>query len=742
MKMMILTRAGAATFAARARRQNPSSIVASVVASAAVIAALVCASEPAAAQFTQQGPKLVGSGAVGSQAMQGSSVAVSADGNTAIIGGPDDNSGTGAAWVFTRSNGVWTQQGNKLVAAGAGEVLQGTSVALSADGNTAIIGAPGHNSGIGAAWVFTRSNGVWIQQGSGLVGTGASDVESPALNFSVALSADGNTAIIGRPADNNFVGAAWVFTRSNGVWTQQGDKLVGTGAAGTFPPAQGTSVALSADGNTAIIGGPNDNSSLGAAWVFTRSNGVWTQQGSKLVGTGAIALPYVGQARSVALSADGNTAIIGGPNDNFPVGAAWVFTRSNGVWTQQGSKLVGTGGLPQPKQGGSVALSSDGNTAIIGGNYDNFYVGAAWVFTRSNGMWTQLGNKLVGTGSADGLSEQGTSVALSGEGTAIVGGPIDNASMGAAWVFTAPQPPKPKTTAHDFNGDGMSDIALRDVRRGNTAIWLMNGAAVLSSGELGGAPNSWSMVGQRDFDGDGKADLLWLDYQGNASIWFMNGTQVASTGSLGNVAGWAVVGTGDFDGDGKGDILWRNARTNEPAISLMSGANAISTVGLGVVPPNWSVDGTGDFNGDGKADILWRDTSGNVAIWEMNGTSILNQNSSFVANVPGQWSIKGTGDFNGDGMSDILWQDTFGNVAIWEMNGTSILNANSSFVATVPSPWSIRLTGDFNGDGMSDVLWQDTLGNAIMWFMNGTVATAEAVGNIPTNWVVQSVNAE
>ena len=93
----------------------------------------------------------------------------------------------------------------------------------------------------------------------------------------------------------------------------------------------------------------------------------------------------------------------------------------------------------------------------------------------------------------------------------------------------------------------------------------------------------------------------------------------------------------------------------------------------------------------------------------MNGISILNQNSSFVANVPRQWLIKGTGDFNGDGMSDILWQDTSGNVAIWEMNGTSILNASSSFVATVPNPWSIQLTGDFNGDGKSDVLWQDTL---------------------------------
>jgi hypothetical protein len=381
----------------------------------------------------------------------------------------------------------------------------------------------------------------------------------------------------------------------------------------------------------------------------------------------------------------------------------------------------------------------------MGGYADNFDTGAAWVFTRSNGVWTQLGSKLVGTGAVGQFpAEQGVSVALSADGrsTAVIGGPEDNGAFGAAWVFTAPPPPKPKTTTHDFNGDGMSDIALRDVRRGNTAIWLMNGAAVLSSGELGGAPNSWSMVGQRDFDGDGKSDLLWLDNLGNAAIWLMNGTEVASTGALGNVAGWAVVGTGDFDGDGKGDILWRNARTSEPAISLMNGANAISTVGLGVVPPNWSVAGTGDFNGDGKTDILWRDTSGDVAIWEMNGTSVLNANSSFVANVPVQWSIKGTGDFDGDGMSDILWQDTSGNVAIWEMNGTSILNQSNSFVSNVPSPWSIQLTGDFNGDGMSDVLWQDTLGNTIMWFMNGTVGTAGAVGNIPTNWVVQSVNAE
>jgi hypothetical protein len=201
-----------------------------------------------------------------------------------------------------------------------------------------------------------------------------------------------------------------------------GNKLVGTGAVGVAN--QGRSAALSADGNTALVGGHGDNSGAGAAWVYTRSNGVWAQQGNKLVGTGAVGV--ASQGRSAALSADGNTALVGGPSDNSGTGATWVFTRSNGVWTQQGNKLVGTGAA---RQGSSVALSADGNTALVGGPFDNWSAGATWVFTRSNGVWTQQGNKLVGTG-AVGAAEQGTSVALSADGnTALVGGPPDKPRM-------------------------------------------------------------------------------------------------------------------------------------------------------------------------------------------------------------------------------------------------------------------------------------------------------------------------
>jgi FG-GAP-like repeat len=714
-----------------------------------IFAALLVSSRLAFAQFAQQGSKLVGTGAV-VPSDQGSSVALSADGNTAIVGGSGDNSGIGAAWVYTRSGDVWTQQGDKLVGSGAvGSANQGISVALSADGNTAIVGGSGDNSGIGAAWVYTRSGAVWTQQGSKLVGSGA--VGNAGLGISVALSGDGNTAIVGGNGDNSGIGAAWVYTRSGGVWTQQGDKLVGTGAVGTFIE-QGNSVALSADGNTAIVGGPQDNGDIdtvgsGAAWVFTRSGVVWTQQGSKLVSSGSSS-GSPGLGYSVALSGDGNTAIVGGPYDGgtstATTGAAWVYTRSSAVWTQQGSKLVGSGAVAYSLQGYSVALSADGNTAIVGGSGDdNSGIGAAWVFTRNGGVWTQQGSKLVGTG-AVGNAFQGYSVALSGDGnTAIVGGPGDNSSTGAAWVFV--QQPPMATNTHDYNGDGKSDILWRDTS-GNVAIWEMIGTSVLNptAAFVGNVSTVWKIVGTGDFNADGKSDILWRDTSGNVAIWEMNGTSVLNPTAtfVGNVpTSWLIIGFGDFNGDGKSDVLWHDTSGNV-AIWEMSGTSVLNPTAtfVGNVQTSWSIVGTGDFNGDGNSDVLWRDTSGNVAIWEMNGTSVLNPAATFVGNVSTVWTIVGTGDFNGDGKSDLLWRDTSGNVAIWEMNGTSVLNPAATFVGNVSTVWTIVGTGDFNGDGKSDILWRDTSGNVAIWEMNGTSVlnpTATFVGNVPTVWTIE-----
>ncbi|HVZ54166.1 MAG TPA: hypothetical protein VG986_19510, partial [Pseudolabrys sp.] len=231
-------------------------VAACTAAAAMFFGASLISSQPASAQFKQQGSKLVGSGADG-PAQQGSSLALSRDGNTALIGAPFDHWGgaaksSGAAWIFTRSNGAWAQQGSKLVGVGMANsgAFQGSGVALSANGDTAIVGAPA--DGHGSARVFIRSNGVWKQQGGKLVGTGAA-AGGANQGSSVALSADGNTALIGGPEDNHSAGAVWVFTRSNGVWKQQGHKLVGTGAVrvtSQLGSHQGAAVALSADGNT------------------------------------------------------------------------------------------------------------------------------------------------------------------------------------------------------------------------------------------------------------------------------------------------------------------------------------------------------------------------------------------------------------------------------------------------------------------------------------------------------------
>jgi hypothetical protein len=165
-------------------------------------------------------------------------------------------------------------------------------------------------------------------------------------------------------------------SRTGDAWIQQGNKLVGTDADG--PAGQGGSVALSRDGNTAIVGGHRDMDFVGAAWIYTRDGGgLWTQQGSKLIG------PAVGRAYqgwSVSMSGDGNTAIVGGPTDDNVVGAAWIYVRRSAAWYLLGSKLVGAGAVGPAGQGVAVALSAGGDTATLGGRLDRGGVGAAWVF--------------------------------------------------------------------------------------------------------------------------------------------------------------------------------------------------------------------------------------------------------------------------------------------------------------------------------------------------------------------------
>jgi len=493
--------------------------------------------------WAQQGGKLTGTGETG-EAGFGSSVALSANGDTALIGGSFDDAGTGAAWVFTRSGSSWAQQGPKLTGTGeTGGSRFGSSVSLSADGSTALVGGSADDSNVGAAWVFTRSGSSWSQQGGKLTGTGGTGEGE--FGSSVALSADGGTALIGAPRDHEDVGAAWVFTYSGSSWGQQGPKLTGTSEVGEG--RFGSSVALSADGNTALIGGPRDNSGVGAAWAFTRAGSTWSQQGGKRTGSGETGAGQFG--RSVALSANGNTALIGGPEDAAAIGGTWVLTRASGVWTQQGPMLTG-GEEDNSEFGVLVALSADGNTALVGGWNDDERRGAAWVFTRSGGVWSQQGPKLTAGGESESGAGFGTSVALSADGnTALIGAPGDNERKGAAWVFTRSgetwtQQGGKLTPTAGVVGDPWFGYTVALSGDGNTALiggWLnesWQGAAWVFTR----SGNTWSEQ-QR---------LTANDEDGEA----MFGTNVtlSADGDTALIGGWNddSVASGNLDYSGKG----------------------------------------------------------------------------------------------------------------------------------------------------------------------------------------------
>ncbi|MGA2454180.1 MAG: IPT/TIG domain-containing protein [Solirubrobacteraceae bacterium] len=341
-----------------------------------------------------------GGGEEGEECRFGRAVALSANGEVALIGAPLANSGQGAALVYTRDGSSFTPSTELKSPEPSPLGHFGRSVSLADNGETALVGAPGELKSQGRAWVFTGSGSHWTVSaplaGSGEQGLGC-------LGTSVALSGNGEVALVGAPSDNNRAGAAWVFGWTGSEWREQGPKLTGASSKEASEARFGHSVALSEDGSTALVGASNYNGGVGAAWVFTRSGDEWSEQGPKLEGdpeggTGNEELGY-----SVALSAAGNSAIIGAPNADDTRGAAWLYVRSGATWSAPVKRLDrGREPLHRARFGYSVAMSANGETELVGAPTENDKSGAAWVFghapmiekiTPSSG--TTLGGTLV-----------------------------------------------------------------------------------------------------------------------------------------------------------------------------------------------------------------------------------------------------------------------------------------------------------------------------------------------------------
>ena len=483
----------------------------------------------------------------------GDSVAIS--GSTAVVGAPLHDLRVGAAYVFVRSGTTWIEQ-QKLTASD-GAIRDDFGLRVAIDGERVIVGSPhariGTSHDQGAAYIFVRSGTVWNEE---IKLTGADSNVGDEFGQSVAIS--GVTAVVGafRGSGQFFTGAAYVFVKGT-IWTQQ-QKLVADD--GTEENDFGeTGLAIS--GETIIVGARwatiGGNQLQGAAYIFTRSGSTWTQQ-QKLTAPDGVAFAEFG--RSVAIS--GETAIVGAWKDNDGVtagpGSAYVFVRNGTSWTPE-QKLVASDGEPYDHFG--VAVAIDGETAIVGANFDGPLLnqGSAYIFVRDGTTWTQQ-QKLAADDAAE-HDRFGLGVAMSGE-TVIIGA-VFNGGGGSAYVYgtrgsTLVAPPE--KIAFSSNRDGNDEIYVMNpdgsgqtrltndagsdlhpsftadeslitfssTRDGNAEIYVMNGDDGSNPTRL---TNNAASDTQPSFSRDGLHIVFTSNRDGNDEIYIMNADGTTRRGS-------------------------------------------------------------------------------------------------------------------------------------------------------------------------------------------------------------------
>jgi len=365
----------------------------------------------------------------------GTSVSMSSDGATAIIGARNEaepnGEQSGAIYVVDRSGSKWEQRTKLAPANGDTGDEFGSTTGLSGDGRTAIVGAPSDEDVTGelagTSYVFSTAQGEWSQQEE-LTG---SDVASPdQFGFSVELSHDGSVALIGAPfhklSNGQRSGAAYVFVRAGGNWTQKTKLSL---PDGTQNDAFGSSISIDENSMTALVGAPGrDNSaseSTGTVEVFENTDGRWTRQDTLSADDG---VTEVGFGQSTALSADGTIAVVGAPQEKDSrgkvTGTAYLFERSGDRWTRQ-AKLVPSNGINMGQFGRSIAILDSEPILFIGAPGEvvesNLGAGLVHVFERVDGAWTKQAQLTTTNPQTD--ESFGSSIAVSQRPTAIVGAP-------------------------------------------------------------------------------------------------------------------------------------------------------------------------------------------------------------------------------------------------------------------------------------------------------------------------------
>ncbi len=372
----------------------------------------------------------------------GYGVALSSDASTLVVGAPGNDSGfteQGTAYLFQpNGSGSYALKDGLTSDIPVTSEALGKAVAVSADGKRAVVSSGFTTNG--------RKGEVFVYDNRTAQGTDwsrmqmLSGVSSTRFGFVVAISADATTIAVGAPyeagTNANQVGGVYIYTQVAGTWTQQAHLTPGA----LMSSAQfGYAVALSADGNTALVGAPYEDgvqAEAGAASVFTRSGSTWTLL-KKLTATTPTTAAHFGF--SVALTADGSRAVVGAPDTKVTQtagAAAWICQRTvSGTDWSVTARLLANSPVLGETLGYSVAISSDGNTVLAGApginatNQSTVHRACVFTCTTVGGTptWVHVTDL---TPTAVYYSYFGYSVALSGDGLVAAVGDYHNSVGG------------------------------------------------------------------------------------------------------------------------------------------------------------------------------------------------------------------------------------------------------------------------------------------------------------------------
>ena len=286
---------------------------------------------------------------------------------------------------------------------------------------------------------------------------------------------------------------------------------------------------------------------------------------------------------------------------------------------------------------------------------------------------------------------------------------------------TAPATPG-SALKNDLNGDGIADIVMVN-ENGQAGAWLLDGRGGSTWNTLSELPGAWEAAAAQDVNGDRFADvILWNAETKAAGAWIMDGDQLQWQG-YGILSDGDLAGVDDFNGDGKADLLYRKSDGSVGVQFLNSADKGFETA----LDNAWQIAGTGDINGDGTADLILRNGTA-VGAWLMSGEGPVWQGLSELGT---ESQIVGLGDLNGDGTDDIVI-NTNGSYGAWSIaEGQAVAwQAICNFPASVV----IDSIADLNGDGIDDL--QVRNGNDLAAVCIGVDGTPEwkTLGSVSSAW--------